>query len=245
MIAHAARVLLAVLRDLLPIAVVLAVFQGALLRRPLRRPARVLIGLCMLVPGLALVLYGLETLVFPLGGEVAGTLTAAAGETPGAGVAWLYLFLGVLGFAAALAEPVLTAVAHRAAQLSAGTIRPWGLRVAVASGIGLGACLGLLRMRLGVPLFPLLATLFVVLYLQARATPRRVINLALDAGVVTISTVTAPLLVAVGLGVANRLEGGGAADGFGLLAVTAAGPALTVMGYAQLAAWRARRGEIS
>ncbi|OQC09921.1 MAG: hypothetical protein BWX79_01371 [Alphaproteobacteria bacterium ADurb.Bin100] len=187
MIAHAARVLLAVLRDLLPIAVVLAVFQGALLRRPLRRPARVLIGLCMLVPGLALVLYGLETLVFPLGSEVAGTLTAAAGETPGAGVAWLYLFLGVLGFAAALAEPVLTAVAHRAAQLSAGTIRPWGLRVAVASGIGLGACLGLLRMRLGVPLFPLLAALFVVLYLQARATPRLVINLALDAGVVTIA----------------------------------------------------------
>jgi hypothetical protein len=245
MIAQAVQVLLAVIADLLPIALVLAAFQGMVLRRPLRRPARVAVGLCMLVAGLALVLYALDAVVFPLGREVADTLAAAAIRAPTAGVAQLYLFLGVLGFAAALAEPVLTAVAHRAAQLSGGAIRPWGLRVAVASGIGLGACLGLLRMRLGVPLFPLLALLFFVLYLQARATPRLVINLALDSGVVTISTVTAPLLVAVGLGVANRLEGGGVTDGFGLLAVTAVGPALTVMGYAQLAAWRARRGGTS
>lgn len=241
----AGGVLLTVISDLLPIALVLAAFQGLVLRRPLRRPAQVAVGLGLLVFGLALVLYGLENTVFPLGREVAGTLAAAAVPATAMSMAQLYLFLGALGFAATLAEPVLTTVAHRASQLSGGAIQPWGLRLAVAVGIGFGACLGLLRMMLGLPLFPLLAVLFVILYLQARVTPRLVINLALDAGVVTISTVTAPLLVAVGIGVATQLEGGSAVDGFGLLAVTAVGPALTVMAYAQLAVWRGRRDGVS
>lgn len=240
MMVQAGEALLAVISDLLPIVLVLAAFQGLVLRRPLRRPVQVAIGLSLLVIGLALVLYGLEYTVFPLGREVAGALAAAAVEATAVSLLQLYLFLGALGFAAALAEPVLTTVAHRASQLSGGAIQPWGLRLAVATGIGLGACLGLLRMMLGVPLFPLLTVLFVVLYLQARVTPRLVVNLALDTGVVTISTVTAPLLVAVGIGVALQLDGGSAADGFGLLAVTAVGPALAVMGYAQLAVWRGK-----
>lgn len=245
MMAEAWGALLAVISDLLPIVLVLAAFQGLVLRRPLRRPAQVAAGLGLLVIGLALVLYGLENTVFPLGREVAGALAAAAAHATVMGMVQLYLFLGTLGFAAALAEPVLTTVAHRASQLSGGAIQPWGLRLAVAAGIGLGACIGLLRMMLGLPLFPLLAVLFVILYLQARVAPRLVINLALDTGVVTISTVTAPLLVAVGIGVAAQLEGGSATDGFGLLAVTAVGPALTVMAYAQLAVWRGRREGVS
>lgn len=242
MIAAALDSLLAVMGDLLPIALVLAVFQGLILRRPLRRPEQVITGLVLLVGGLALVLYGLENTVFPLGRMVAASLATGLAGGSGSSIAMLYLFIATLGFAAALAEPVLTTVAHRASQLSGGSIQPWGLRIAVAFGIGLGACLGLLRMMLGWPLFPLLACLFVVLFLQARLAPRIIINLALDTGVVTISTVTAPLLVAVGIGVAGQLEGGSAGDGFGLLAVTAIGPAVSVMVYGQLASWRGRHG---
>lgn len=239
-IIKATKLLLSVIGDLLPIALVLAVFQGLVLRRRLRRPAQIVIGLLLLILGLALVLRGLEGTVFPLGREVAGALAARASADEAGALIMLYLFVAALGFAAALAEPVLTTVAHRAAQLSSGAIQPWGLRLAVAIGIGLGACLGLLRMLLGWPLFPLLAVLFIVLYLQTRFAPRMIVNLALDTGVVTISTVTAPLLVAVGIGMAMQLEGGSAANGFGLLAVTAIGPAVTVMIYAQLAAWRGR-----
>lgn len=188
----AGKILLSVVGDLLPIVVVLAIFQGLVLRRPVRRPMQIAIGLILLIAGLALVLHGLENTVFPLGRVVAEGLAAGLGEATPGRVFWLYLFIGALGFAAALAEPVLTAVVHRATQLSSGAIRPWGLRLAVATGIGLGACLGLLRMMLDWPLFPVLLVLFVVLYLQAQVTPRMIVNLALDAGVVTISTVTAP-----------------------------------------------------
>lgn len=231
-------IFLDVIRDLLPIGLILAVFQGLVLRRALRRAAQVVLGLGLLISGLVLVLYGLENTVFPLGRQVASGLAEAATDTDKAAVLRLFVFLATLGFAAALAEPVLTTVAHRAAQLSGGTMNPWGLRIAVAIGIGLGACLGLARTLLGLPLFPLLAALFVIIWWQARRTPKSMINLALDSGVVTISTVTAPLLVAVGLGVAARLET--TADGFGLLAVTAAGPAISLMLYARLAAWRNR-----
>lgn len=231
-------ILLEVIRDLLPIGLILAAFQGLVLRRPLRRAPQVALGVALLILGLALVLYGLENTVFPLGRQVAAGLAESLAGNSQIGLMRLFLFLATLGFAAALAEPVLTAVAHRAAQLSGGTINPWGLRLAVALGIGLGACLGLARMLLGLPLFPLLASLFAILWWQARLTPKTMVNLALDSGVVTISTLTAPLLVAVGIGVATQLggmSGSSTTDGFGLLAVTAAGPALTVMLYAQLA----------
>lgn len=235
-------ILLGVIRDLMPIVLILGVFQGLILRRPLRRAGQVVIGLGLLIAGLTLVLYGLENTVFPLGRQVASSLASAATGTDKAALAYLFLFLATLGFAAALAEPVLTTVAHRAAQLSGGTINPWGLRLAVAIGIGLGACLGLLRMLLGLPLFPLLAVLTIILWWQARITPKSMINLALDSGPVTISTVTAPLLVAVGIGAAAQLgnTNGQTSDGFGLLAVTAIGPAITVMLYAQIAQWRNR-----
>lgn len=240
---NAAKMLLAVVLDLLPIAGILAAFQGLVLRRMPRHPQKIILGLGLLIAGLVMVLAGLEGLVFPLGQEVAGSLAlATAGGSLGTW-ALLFGFLAVLGFAAALAEPVLTTVAHRAQQLSGGTINPWGLRVAVAVGIGLGACLGLLRMIMAWPLFYLLIVLFLLLYVQARFTPKILVNLALDSGVATISTVTAPLLVAVGIGVASQLAGASAMDGFGLLIVTAIGPAISLMAYAQLAAWRAKQTE--
>lgn len=241
MIAALGQTLVDVIRDLLPIGLMLAVFQGLIVRKPLQQAAQVMIGLGLLIAGLTLVLFGLENTVFPLGQQVAASLAKTTNGSGTTALLQLYLFLGTLGFAAALAEPTLTAVTHRAAQLSGGTINPWGLRLAVAIGIGLGACLGLLRMILGLPLFPLLALLFVILWWQARRTPKILVNLALDSGVVTISTVSAPLLVAVGIGVAAQIgRDGQVTDGFGLLAVTAAGPALTLMLYAQLAHGRSQ-----
>ncbi len=244
--------LLVMLRDVLPIAVILIGFQVLVLRRPVSDPVRVGIGLVFVLFGLALFLQGLEMALFPLGRLMAEQLTAPEfiyGEGGPVAVAahwtdylWVYLFAGLIGFATTVAEPPLIAVAIKAAQVSGGTITARGLRVAVALGVAAGVALGVFRIVTGTPLHWYIITGYVIVIVQTALAPRMIIPLAYDSGGVTTSTVTVPLVAALGLGLAETIPGRSPLlDGFGLIAFASLFPIIAVMGYAQLGEWQSRR----
>jgi len=141
-----------------------------------------------------------------------------------------------------VAEPALLAVAIKANQVSAGTITVRGLRVAVALGVAVGVALGTFRIVTGTPLHWYIITGYVVVIIQTALAPRLIIPLAYDSGGVTTSTVTVPLVAALGLGLAETIPGRSPIlDGFGLIAFASLFPIMAVMAYAQLVEWRARR----
>ncbi len=239
----------AMLRDVLPLAVVLLAFQWLVLREKLPHARRILIGLAYVVAGLALFLVGLDQALFPLGRIMARQLSdpafiGAAGALAASwhDYAWVYLFAAAIGFAATIAEPALIAVALKAGEVSGGALNPWGLRLAVALGVAIGVTLGVFRIVTGTPLPYYIIAGYVVVIAQTAVAPRAIIPLAFDSGGVTTSTVTVPLLTALGLGLASTIPGRSPLiDGFGLIAFASLFPMITVMGYAQIGAWRARR----
>lgn len=150
-----AETLITTVRDILPIAFIIAFFQLFVLRRPLNNVVRLLWGFGFVVLGLAMFLMGLELALFPLGEEMANQLTASVGENqakPWYSYYWTYLFAFAIGFSATIAEPALLAVAIKAHEASGGTIQIWILRAAVAVGCGTGVALGTLRIITGIPL---------------------------------------------------------------------------------------------
>ncbi len=240
--------------DVLPILAVILFFQLVVIRRPLPNLRRMLQGTAYVLLGLALFLVGLEEALFPLGELMARQLTDPAflhGVTHREGMAlgwsdyyWVYLFGLLLGFSAAIAEPALIAVAIKAEVVSGGTINPWGLRIAVALGVGAGIALGTFRIVTGTPLHWYIIAAYVVVLAQTVFAPRAIIPLAYDSGGVSTSTVTVPLVTALGLGLAGTVPGRSVIiDGFGLIAFAVLFPIMTVMGYAQLGRWRARRAQ--
>ena len=245
---------LTMLRDVAPIAGILIGFQLLVLRKPILNPARVAAGLLFVLLGLALFLEGLEMALFPLGRLMAEQLTAPGFLYGGDGVPlggahwvdylWVYLFAAAIGFATTVAEPALLAVAIKANQVSAGTITVRGLRIAVALGVAVGVALGAFRIVTGTPLHWYIICGYVVVIVQTIFAPRLIIPLAYDSGGVTTSTVTVPLVAALGLGLAETIPGRSALlDGFGLIAFASLFPIMAVMAYAQLGEWRARRAE--
>ena len=155
---------------------------------------------------------------------------------------WIYLFAATIGFSTTIAEPSLIAVAMKASEVSGGAIQPWGLRVAVAIGVAIGIALGAFRIITGTPLPYYIITGYVFVLLQTWYAPRMIVALAYDSGGVTTSTVTVPLVAALGLGLSSHIPGRNPMlDGFGLIAFASLFPMMTVMGYAQLSAWAARR----
>ena len=154
----------------------------------------------------------------------------------------VYLFAAAIGFSTTIAEPSLLAVAIKAQQVSAGTINPWGLRTAVAIGVAIGIALGTFRIITGTPLHYYIITGYVFVIFQTFYAPKMIIALAYDSGGVTTSTVTVPLVTALGLGLANTVPARSALlDGFGLIAFASLFPMITVMAYAQLSEWWAKR----
>jgi hypothetical protein len=141
----------------------------------------------------------------------------------------------MIGFSTTLAEPALIAVSYKANQVSSGTISQWGLRLAVALGVAIGIALGTFRIVTGTPLFVYIAAGYGVVVVQTIFAPKMIIPLAYDSGGVTTSTVTVPLVTALGLGLSATIPGRNPAlDGFGLIAFASLFPMMTVMGYAQL-----------
>ncbi|MEN8177311.1 MAG: DUF1538 domain-containing protein [Pseudomonadota bacterium] len=238
------------LLDVLPIAGILFGFQFLVLRRPLHNPKDVIFGFTLVLIGLVLFLMGLDIALFPLGKLMANQLTAPEflgfdGSTTHIEwhhYFWVYLFAALIGFSTTIAEPSLIAVSIKANQVSAGAISEWGLRIAVAIGVAAGIALGSYRIVSGTPLHWYIISGYVVVIVQTFFAPRSIIALAYDSGGVTTSTVTVPLVAALGLGLSHNIPGRNPLlDGFGLIAFASLFPIMSVMGYAQLSEWYDRR----
>jgi hypothetical protein len=241
--------------DVLPIAVILFTFQVLVLKRRIPNLRRVLAGVAYVIVGLALFVLGLERALFPLGETMAQQLavqaTDAAIQAQAEAVevvgpqhfawvhfAWVYVFAAAIGFSTTIAEPTLIAVAHKASEASGGSVRPLGLRIAVAVGVALGVALGTFRIVTGAPLYIFIMAGYAAVIVQTAFAQRAIIPLAYDSGGVTTSTVTVPLVTALGLGLAATVPGRSPlVEGFGLIAFASLFPIMTVMGYAQLGAW--------
>ncbi len=249
LILSAARIVIATAGDVLPIVLFIFGFYVLVIREPLPHLGRIATGLVFVVIGLGLFLVGLEQSLFPLGRLMAEQLTAPEflGTNPVADAAayswqsfiWVYVFAVAIGFSTTIAEPALLAVAIKANEVSGGAISVWGLRVAVAIGAAFGVGLGCYRLVSGLPLHYFIMAGYVAVIIQTIWAPKLIIALAYDSGGVTTSTVTVPLITALGLGLAEALPGRNALlDGFGLVAFTCLFPIIAVLGYAQLSALR-------
>ena len=248
------QTLLDTLRDVAPIVTIIAVFQFMVIRRPVANLKRVLTGFVYVVIGLALFLLGLERALFPLGRVMAMQLTDPAflfdGVAQISGVIhwaeyhWVYLFAFTIGFSTTIAEPSLMAVAIKANQVSGGSVGVWGLRVSVAIGVAIGIALGAWRIVTGYPIHYFIIVGYIIVVVQTLFAPKMIVPLAYDSGGVTTSTVTVPLVAALGLGLAETVPGRNVLiDGFGLIAFASLFPIMSVMAYAQLSEFRARRAK--
>lgn len=244
--------LLSTLKDVLPIVVILVFFQFFIIRKPVPNPRQVLVGFFFVLLGLTLFLIGLEQALFPVGRMMAGQFTdpaflgldhASADQAADwTAYVWVYLFAFCMGFSTTVAEPALIAVAHKASMLSGGAISQTGLRIAVAIGVATGITLGVYRIVAGYPIHYFIIAGYVVVVTQTFFAPRAIVPLAYDSGGVSTSTVTVPLVAALGLGLAENIPGRNPlVDGFGLIAFACLFPIISVMAYAQLSEWRIER----
>ncbi len=235
---------------LLPIVLLLVGFQALVLRRRIPHLRQVLVGFALVALGMVLFLAGLGEALFPLGRSMAEQLADpefVSGGSPADSLDWsdywwVYAFGAAIGFATSIAEPAVIAVAMKAEDVSGGTVHAWGLRIAVALGVAVGIGLGCLRIVIGGPLPYFIIAGYVLVSIQALLAPRYIIALAFDLGGVTTSTVTVPVVTALGLGLASSIPGRNPLiDGFGLIAFAVLFPMMMVMGYSQLGHWRAQR----
>jgi len=243
-----ALVLFYTLRDVAPILVLIIFFQLVVLKQPIPHLKRVTLGGVYVVLGLALFLMGLEKALFPVGNIMATQLSDPSflGVT---GVElsnwksyyWIYIFSALIGFSTTIAEPSLIAVAIKASEVSGGTIKPWGLRITVAIGVAFALALGTFRIVTGTPLFVYIMAGYIIVIIQTFFAPKKLIALAYDSGGVTTSTVTVPIVAALGLGLSSAVPGRNPAiDGFGLIAFASLFPIIAVLGYAQFMSMKKR-----
>jgi hypothetical protein len=246
-------ILFSTLRDFLPIVIIIVGFQILVIRRPLVHPQKIIAGFFYVVLGIGFFLEGLDMALFPLGKLMASQLTTAEflGINPEkypviwTTYYWVYIFAASIGFATALAEPSLLAVAIRVEQISGGAIRAQGLRMAVAIGVAVGLALGTFRIVSGVEIYFFIVAGYIIVILQTLFAPKLILGLAFDSGGVTTTMVTVPLVTALGLGLAQAIPGRNPlVDGFGLIAFASLFPIIAVLGYAQIAHWL-NKGSIS
>jgi len=223
--------------DMLPIILVIAFFQLVVLRQPLPQPGELLFGALLVVIWLSLFVQGLEMGLFPIGEAMAHAL-ARRGS-----VFWLLSFSFALGFSTTIAEPALIAVSWEAADIAiqGNLIDPGeesrksyalGLRLSVGFSVGFAILIGVLRILRGWPLHYLIIGGYAIVMLMTMIAPKEIIGLAYDAGGVTTSTITVPLVAALGVGLASSIRGRSPLlDGFGLIAFASLLPIIFVLGY--------------
>jgi len=223
--------------DLLPIILVIAFFQTVVLRQPLPQMGEVFFGALLVVAGLTLFVQGLEMGLFPIGGSMAHALARKGSFF------WLLCFAFSIGFSTTVAEPALIAVAWEAAEIASKeglidtnmeSLKTYalGLRMSVAFSVGLAILIGVLRILRGWPVHYLIVGGYVVVMLMTMIAPKEIIGIAYDAGGVTTSTITVPLVAALGVGLASSIRGRSPlVDGFGLIAFASLLPMIFVMGY--------------
>jgi hypothetical protein len=246
---HFADMLLQTGLDVLPIVGIILGFQFLVIRKRLANPRKILMGFVLVLLGIVFFLEGLNVALFPLGKLMATQLTApeflgipANAPRTWLTYGWVYGFAASLGLTTALAEPSLLAVAKKVENVSGGTIRALGLRIAVALGVALGLALGTFRIVTGTELYFYIIGGYVLVAIQTIFAPKVILALAYDMGGVTTSTVTVPLVTALGLGLAAAVPGRNPVlDGFGLIAFASLFPIIAVLAYAQLAHWLGNR----
>lgn len=227
-------------RDLLPIVLVIGFFQYLVLRQPIPNMGDMLLGTLFVVIGLTLFVRGLDLGLFPIGQSMANAF-ARKGS-----LFWLLLFAFSLGFSTTVAEPALIAVAAEAAEVAAqgGMIENHeearasyadGLRYTVAISVGLAILVGVLRIIKGWPIQYLIIGGYLGIILMTAVAPEEIIGIAYDSGGVTTSTITVPLVTALGVGLASSIKGRNPmVDGFGLIAFASLTPMIFVMGYGMI-----------
>ena len=229
--------LLESLRDLLPIILVIVFFQLAVLQQPIPNFGEIVLGIVFVVIGLSLFVYGLNMGLFPIGETMAYSF-ASKGS-----LLWLLLFAFALGFGTTVAEPALIAVANEAAIVAAGgnmiegseqsmSSYAFGLRITVAVSVGFAIVLGVFRIIKGWPIQYLIIGGYIGVVIMTIFAPREIIGIAYDSGGVTTSTITVPLVTALGVGLASSIKGRNPmVDGFGLIAFASLTPIIFVMAY--------------
>ncbi|NOR41933.1 MAG: DUF1538 domain-containing protein [Gammaproteobacteria bacterium] len=237
--------------DILPIALIIFGFQFLVIRKRVKDLKKVLIGMLYVLIGITFFLLGLEQALFPIGRSMAEQLTdpeflqtvrITVGELQWQDYYWVYIFAFAIGAGTTIAEPALIAVAMKANEVSGGAIGVWGLRIAVAIGVAFGLALGSYRIVVGVPMHYFIITGYVIVVIQTFFSPKLIVPLAYDSGGVTTSTVTVPLVAALGLGLAETVPGRSPLiDGFGLIAFASLCPIISVMAYAQLSEFKDKR----
>lgn len=243
------QVLFSTTLDLMPIIMLILFFQFFILKQPVPQLKRVVIGSVYVLLGLSFFLLGLEKALFPLGNIMAKQLSdptfigsPASQPVSWTSYYWIYIFAAMIGFATTIAEPSLIAVAFKANEVSAGTISQWGLRITVAVGVSFALAVGAYRIVSGTPLYIYILLGYVIVMIQTIFAPKQIIALAYDSGGVTTSTVTVPLVAALGLGLSSTVPGRNPAiDGFGLIAFASLFPIIAVMGYAQFMEWKLKK----
>jgi hypothetical protein len=223
--------------DVLPIVLVITFFQLAIIQKPFPHLKETLFGFVLVVIGLFIFIQGLENALFPIGERLAVEF-ALKGN-----VFWIVLFGFALGFATTIAEPALTVIAQKAGQIAAeaGAIEKikdsidsyvWGLRLTTAFAVGLAGAIGVIRIIKGWPLVIFILTGYSLIVLVTLFAPKEIIGIAYDAGGITTSTITVPLITALGIGLATSIRGRNPIiDGFGLIALASLTPILFVMLY--------------
>jgi hypothetical protein len=228
----------AALVDLLPIILVVCFFQFVVLRQPFPNISDILMGLCFVIVGLMMFIEGLEIALFPLGENLSYALVKKGN------LFWLLFFSFLLGFSTTIAEPALIAIAKEAAQIAVDARfipleqqnnYALGLRLSVALSVGFAILLGIWRIIKGWPIYYFIIIGYVIVVAMTYFAPDEIIGIAYDAGGVTTSTITVPLVTALGVGLATVLEGRSPlTDGFGLIAFASLFPMIFVMGYGML-----------
>ena len=228
------------LRDLLPIILVIAFFQLAVLQQPIPDFGDILIGILFVVIGLTLFVHGLNLGLFPIG-ETMAYAFASKGS-----VLWLLLFAFALGFGTTVAEPALIAVADEAAIVAASGAMiednaeareayAFGLRITVALSVGFAIVVGVFRIIKGWPIQYLIISGYIGVVIMTMFAPEEIVGIAYDSGGVTTSTITVPLVTALGVGLASSIKGRNPMiDGFGLIAFASLTPMIFVMGYGMM-----------
>lgn len=234
------QAMLASFKDLLPIIIVIAFFQLVVLQQPLPNIFEITIGLLMVVTGLTFFVFGLEKALFPLGESMANAF-ARKGS-----VFWLVMFAFFLGFGTTIAEPALIAVAAKAGDIAAkaGAITntpesiasyAFGLRLTVAFSVGCAIILGVIRILKGWPIQRVIVIGYILVVVMTYFAPKEIIGIAYDSGGVTTSTITVPLVTALGVGLASAIKGRNPMlDGFGLIAFASLLPMIFVMAYGMM-----------
>ncbi len=231
------------LRDLAPIVLVIAVFQAFVIQQPVSGFLSIVFGGLLVVAGLTFFIFGLRIALFPIGEDLAHSLARKGSAF------WLFTFAFVLGFGTTIAEPALLAVAEEAAEVAvgAGVIAnteeaisnyALGLRLVVALSVGVALLLGVLRIITNWSLPVMIIGGYILVVIVTTVAPAEIVGIAYDSGGVTTSTVTVPLVTALGVGLASSLKGRNPmTDGFGLIAFASLTPILFVLVYGIVMQW--------